>query len=209
MGGPVLALYLLYAALGFGLRTFLHWRRTGSSGFNGISGRPGSLERKGGLLFAVALVLGLAAPLLDIAGVLSPIGMVDGSVAHGLGFVLFALGLGGTMLAQFAMGDSWRIGVDTSERTALVTGGPFAYVRNPIFTAMLLASAGLMLLVPNIVAVLAFVAFLSAIEIQVRAVEEPYLLGTQGSTYACYAQRVGRFVPGIGMLGSAGRTTQC
>jgi protein-S-isoprenylcysteine O-methyltransferase Ste14 len=37
-----------------------------------------------------------------------------------------------------SMGASWRIGVDPSERTDLVTGGAFALVRNPIFSAMLL-----------------------------------------------------------------------
>ena len=30
------------------------------------------------------------------------------------------------------MGASWRIGVDTSETTALITGGVFRYVRNPM-----------------------------------------------------------------------------
>lgn len=33
------------------------------------------------------------------------------------------------------MGDSWRIGVEPTERTALVTTHPFGLVRNPIFTA--------------------------------------------------------------------------
>jgi protein-S-isoprenylcysteine O-methyltransferase Ste14 len=42
------------------------------------------------------------------------------------------LGLAGSLLAQLAMGDSWRIGVDESEKTELVTAGPFAVVRNPI-----------------------------------------------------------------------------
>jgi protein-S-isoprenylcysteine O-methyltransferase Ste14 len=37
-------------------------------------------------------------------------------------------------------GASWRIGVDPDERTTLVTSGPFAIARNPIFTAMAAAS---------------------------------------------------------------------
>ncbi|MET9817324.1 MULTISPECIES: hypothetical protein [unclassified Streptomyces] len=40
------------------------------------------------------------------------------------------------------MGASWRVGVDVGERTALITGGPFAYVRNPIFTAMAVTGLG-------------------------------------------------------------------
>ena len=38
------------------------------------------------------------------------------------------------------------------------------------------------------------------VQLQVRVVEEPYLLATHGKTYAAYAARVGRFVPGAGRL---------
>ncbi len=38
-----LALYLAGLVLAFGVRTWLQVRRTGTSGFRGLSGRPGSL----------------------------------------------------------------------------------------------------------------------------------------------------------------------
>ncbi len=43
---PVAALvvYGVWFALTFGLRTFIQRRRTGSRGFKGLGGRPGSLE---------------------------------------------------------------------------------------------------------------------------------------------------------------------
>jgi hypothetical protein len=44
MAACALALFALYLALAFGARTFLQLRRTGSSGFKGISGHPGSAE---------------------------------------------------------------------------------------------------------------------------------------------------------------------
>ena len=78
------------------------------------------------------------------------------------------------------MGTSWRIGVDASERTDLVTTGPFALARNPIFAAMLPTSLGLALLVPNVVALIGFAALVVALELQARAVEEPYLLRVHG-----------------------------
>jgi protein-S-isoprenylcysteine O-methyltransferase Ste14 len=37
-----------------------------------------------------------------------------------------------------------------------------------------------------------------AIELQVRFVEEPYLVRTHGESYRAYCRRVGRFVPGLG-----------
>jgi protein-S-isoprenylcysteine O-methyltransferase Ste14 len=195
-----LALYVIYLTLAFGLRTWLQWRRTGSSGFAGISGRPGSLEWTGGVLFVVALALGFAAPLLDLAGRLEPIGALDGAVAQAVGAAIAIGGIAGTLLAQAAMGTAWRIGVDHAERTELVTRGPFAVVRNPIFAAMLPTSAGLVLLVPNAVALAGFAALVAALQIQTRWVEEPYLLAVHGETYSRYARRVGRFVPGLGRL---------
>jgi protein-S-isoprenylcysteine O-methyltransferase Ste14 len=195
-----LGLYLLYLALAFGLRTWLQLRRTGESGFKGISGRPGSLEWIAGVLFAVAIAIGVAAPILDLADVLDPLDALDSAGVRATGVALFVAGLIATLYAQIAMGESWRIGVDEEERTDLVTSGPFATVRNPIFAAMLPTSIGLAMVVPNAVAIAGVVALFLALEIQVRLVEEPYLLRAHGAAYGEYAARVGRFVPGFGRL---------
>ena len=199
-----LALYVLYIGLAFGLRSFAQKRATGSTGFKGISGRPGSAEWTGGVLFVVAVVVGLAAPVLDLAGVLDPIDALNGQIGHAAGIGLFWGGLVTTLGAQFAMGESWRIGVDESEQTEMVTAGPFGIVRNPIFTAMVPTALGLALLVPNVVAIVGFVALVVALQIQVRLVEEPYLLRVHGDAYAQYARRVGRFVPLLGRLNPRG-----
>ena len=153
-----------------------------------------------GVLFVFAFGLGLAAPVLDLLGVIEPIAFLGGLPFRILGFAMFGLGLAGTLIAQLAMGDSWRIGVDKSERTELVTAGPFAVVRNPIFAAMIPTSLGLALLVPNVAALAAFLVLVTALELQVRLVEESYLMRTHGERYLLYASRVGRFVPGVGKL---------
>lgn len=197
-----LAFYALYLGLAFGWRTLVQFRRTGSTGFRGISGRPGSVEWFGGVLFVFAPLLLLAAPVLDLAGALEPIPFLDGRVGHASGFVLFLAGLAGTLLAQSAMGESWRVGVDRAEKTELVAAGPFALVRNPIFSAMVPAFLGLALLVPNVAALAGVAALVVAIEMQVRLVEKPYLLRAHGARYARYASGVGRFVPGVGKLGA-------
>jgi protein-S-isoprenylcysteine O-methyltransferase Ste14 len=112
--------------------------------------------------------------------------------------VLFALGLTATFYAQLAMGRSWRVGVDEAERTDLVTIGPFRLVRNPIYSAMLPAFLGLVLMTPNALALAALALLFVALELQVRVVEEPHLLRAHGDEYAEYAARVGRFVPAVG-----------
>ncbi len=200
MATAALIAYLIYLALAFGLRTVIQIRRTGSSGFKGVSGRPGSAEWFAGMLFVVALLVGVAAPVLALTDVVEPLDALNATGTHALGIALFAAGLAATLAAQVAMGESWRIGVDETERTELVTDGPFRLARNPIFAAMLPTSLGLVLMVPSWVALVGLAALFLALELQVRVVEELYLRRAHGATYADYARRVGRFMPGVGRL---------
>jgi protein-S-isoprenylcysteine O-methyltransferase Ste14 len=200
MAWTALVIYALYLALAFGVRTLIQWRRTGSTGFHGVGGTPGSAEWLAGAGFALALILGASAPVLALLDVVEPIATLDDARLHVLGLWLALAGIGLTFYAQGAMGTSWRIGVDESERTELVTTGPFALVRNPIFAAMIPTGLGLALLVPSVVALAGFAALVVALELQVRIVEEPYLLRVHGQRYAHYARRTGRFVPGAGRL---------
>lgn len=193
----------LYVLLVFGVRSFVQYRRTGSAGFRGLSGRPGSLEWWGGALLVVGMIALVLAPVASLAGWLSALAIPG---AAWLGGVLAVGGTLFTFAAQWTMGTSWRIGVDPSERTALVTGGLFGQVRNPIFTGMISASLGFALWVPNAVALIAVVAIVAGLEIQVRLVEEPYLARVHGAAYRAYAARAGRFLPwlGRGLHGDAG-----
>jgi protein-S-isoprenylcysteine O-methyltransferase Ste14 len=111
------------------------------------------------------------------------------------GLVLFAAGLILIARSQAAMGASWRIGVDPSERTDLVIAGPFAVVRNPIFTGMAVCLTGIAILTWTWLAAAGVAVFVAGIELQVRAVEEPYLRRTHGTAYAHYLRSAGRFLP--------------
>jgi protein-S-isoprenylcysteine O-methyltransferase Ste14 len=201
---PLLALgvYLLFAAVAFGWRTWRQYRTTGDHGFRGLSGRTGSLEWCGGLLLSAAMVLAALAPLAQAAGFLPAIHVLESRRTGRLGLGLALTGFALTVAAQLQMRASWRIGVDEGERTQLVTGGPFAVVRNPIFSGMLLVLAGMVMMAPTVPALLAFVFAAAGIEIQVRRVEEPYLIRVHGEPFQAYARRVGRFVPGVGTRSS-------
>ena len=202
MGMPALGLSLLalYGLLAFGVRMAVQLRRTGSTGFKGLRGASGSTERIGGLLFATAVVLCVAGPALQLARALNSVAALDGEGANILGVVLACMGIVTTVVAQFAMGDAWRIGVDPSERTELVTHGPFSLVRNPIYAAMIPSFIGIALLAPNVVTIAGAILLIVALELQTRLIEEPYLLRVHGEQYAAYAARAGRFLPGIGRL---------
>jgi protein-S-isoprenylcysteine O-methyltransferase Ste14 len=200
MPRTALAAYALFLLVAFGLRSAIHWRRTGHTGFVRPSALAHGAEPLVGVLFVLALVGAAAAPLLQLAGTLAPMAALDRPAVHALGL---ALGLGGitlTLWAQLAMGDSWRVGVDERERTTLVASGPFRLVRNPIYTSMLLGMGGVALLTPNVVAAVAMAALAVALELQVRLVEEPHLLRVHDGIYRAYAARTGRFLPGIGRL---------
>lgn len=109
-------------------------------------------------------------------------------------------GIAGTFAAQMAMGSSWRIGVDQSERTDLITGGVFSLCRNPIYSFMVIAWIGLALLVPTWLSIASVPLGVLAFQVQVRLVEEPFLISAHGEPYLVWARRVGRFVPGVGRL---------
>jgi protein-S-isoprenylcysteine O-methyltransferase Ste14 len=199
VAGWALALLIAYLGLAFGVRVGVALRTTGSTGIaNPLTAPP--MEVLGGGLFIAALVMGSATPPLVLADVLEPIDSLDTIAAHVAGFALAAIGIVGTFAAQMAMGASWRIGVDTTERTELVTGGVFALCRNPIYTFMVIAWTGLALLVPTWLSLASIAVGILAFQVQVRLVEEPFLIATQGEPYLDWARRVGRFVPGLGLL---------
>lgn len=197
MAALAIAIYVLLLALTFGLRTLIHRARTGDSGWRGISGKTGSTERLGGILFVVAVAAGAFAPVAALLG-LPEIGALTIPWLQWAGLVVALIGLTATLAAQAAMGASWRIGVDQDERTELRTAGLFAVVRNPIFTAIAITAAGLALMVPNALAITGLIALVIAIELQVRCAEEPYLSRVHGERYCSYAQKTGRFVPLLG-----------
>lgn len=195
-----LTLYAAYLGLVVGVRILIQVRRTGSTGVHGLGGRPGSTEWVAGVGFTVALLVGAAAPLLALLGVVEPIAALDTKAVQIGGLGLAVMGIAMTFYAQMAMGASWRVGVDRGEHTVLVTSGPFALVRHPIFAAVFPTALGLALLVPNWIAFAGLAVLVIALELQVRIVEEPHLLKTYPGEYADYAARVGRFVPGIGRI---------
>jgi protein-S-isoprenylcysteine O-methyltransferase Ste14 len=202
ISAAVVALVLLavFGLLGFIWRAWLQRRRTGSTGFHGISGNIASAEWVAGLGFVISLIVAVVGPALQLSGVITPLPVLQADGIQIAGIMLALLGIVLTVWAQLDMGDSWRVGVDESESTALVHTGMFGRVRNPIYTAMLTFDVGIALLTPNFVTIAGLILAVAALELQVRRVEEPYLLGKHGEAYRGYTASVGRFIPGVGLL---------
>lgn len=201
-----LGFILTFAGIAFGLRSVVQLRQHGDSGWRFT--RPSGMAAVAHVLMVGSFVLLFAGPLAALASggpgrplgwrSLAASGTLAGEASLVAGVAGCVLGAVITLVAQLHMGESWRIGVDPGERTQLVTGGLFRYVRNPIFTGMGLFVFGQALLVPNVVVLAALGAGLAALQVQVRRVEEPYLVASHGQTYRDWAALRGRFVPGLG-----------
>jgi protein-S-isoprenylcysteine O-methyltransferase Ste14 len=194
-----LALFGVFAALGFGWRSWEQRRRTGSTGFRGVSGRLGSAEWFAGAGFVAAPAVAVLASILQLLDVVAPVAVLHAPWIQIGGIVVAIVGIFATVYAQLDMGDSWRIGVDPGETTTLVRTGVFGWVRNPIFTAMITFGFGIALVTPSLVALAGFLLLVATIELQVRIVEEPHLLTVHGDDYRSYLTNVGRFMPGVGV----------
>jgi protein-S-isoprenylcysteine O-methyltransferase Ste14 len=193
-----MALFIAFFVIGLGVRAWTQYRRTGDSGIRSPSSRNSVLEWTLWALFAVWITLLLAAPIVTLAGFLECLELPTWLSV--LGAIIAPAGCVVAILAQWNMGASWRMGLDHSERTELVTGGLFALVRNPIFSGLGVLAVGYALMVPNALSLVALLLGIIALELHVRCVEEPFLLRVHGDAYRKYAHRVGRFVPLVGRL---------
>ncbi len=130
-------LYTAAILMLLGVRSWQQYRMPGTPGFNGFRGAKTAAARVAGAGFVFALLTGVVSPALVWLHAL-PLLWADSGCVTALtvgGGVLALAGVVFAFAAQSTMGASWRIGVDTSERTELVTHGLFTVIRNPIFTA--------------------------------------------------------------------------
>jgi protein-S-isoprenylcysteine O-methyltransferase Ste14 len=192
------AMLVVFAVLTFFLRVAIQLRRTGSTGLIGLRRGAGPLEWLSGILFVGGMAMAVVSVNLVLNDELEPVDALDVDALHAIGIALAALGGLAVFAAQLGMGESWRIGVSDDQGTDLITGGWFSFCRNPIYTSMVLGWTGFALMVPTWLGLAAVVVIALGLELQVRAVEEPYLMRAHGDEYERYAARVGRFLPRVG-----------
>ena len=111
-----------------------------------------------------------------------------------LGLALVVLGYAGTLWAYASMGDTWRIGINAKEKTALVSRGPYRRVRHPIYLFQIVMLAGAALLLPTPVSFVVLVTQYVCVLIKAGD-EEKYLASVHGETYRDYLSRTGRLFP--------------
>lgn len=112
------------------------------------------------------------------------------------GFVLVVLGLAFSAWARDVLGRNWSGRVIIQSRHELVTSGPYAYVRHPLYTGIIAGMAGTTLIVSDVGALVGFF-FALAFALLKAAREERLLEAEFGSVYAGYRERTGGLLPRI------------
>lgn len=122
----------------------------------------------------------------------------SGTVMAITGGVLVSAGLAFGVLAGRRLGKTLTPSPIPREDGHLETTGVYAWVRHPIYTALLTLSLGLVVWGASIGHVLVFVFLSMLIELKARTEEK--MLFEKYESYAEYAARVGRFFPGLGLV---------
>jgi len=113
-----------------------------------------------------------------------------------VGAFLTAAGLLFAVWARRVIGRNWSASVTVKQDHALITSGPYEWVRHPIYTGLLAALIGSAIALGMVRAVVAVVIAFVAISYKLR-VEERVMLEQFGDAYRAYCARVPRLVPFI------------
>ena len=84
---------------------------------------------------------------------------------------------------------------DHIKDNTLVTTGVYAWVRNPIYSAFLLACTGALLLADNLWLLILPVVYWLYLTVLMKHTEEKWLSALYGREYADYCRRVNRCIP--------------
>lgn len=158
-----------------------------------------AIQQEGKGLFAVRVVLFFLLLGWFVLYAINPpwLGVLNFALPSWLRWFGFVLGLASLAFwtwTQVALGKHWSPQLQLREQHHLVTEGPYAHIRHPLYTAMLGYFAGLALLTANWVFLVLTV--LSVIGLLARVPkEEQMMLAEFGEEYKAYMLRSGRFFP--------------
>src|ERR1700678_2308764 len=108
-----------------------------------------------------------------------------------------AVTVGGLLFAVWArvhLGRNWSRSVTIKQGHELITSGPYAVVRHPIYTGILAGFLCMAIAISQVRGFIVFVLFLLAFWIKLR-MEEQWMRSQFGETYATYAHQTAALVP--------------
>ncbi len=111
-----------------------------------------------------------------------------------LSVILVALGLSFAVWARVWLGRNWSSTVTVKHAHELIRSGPYALVRHPIYTGILLALAGTVLMIGKWRALIGLALFVASF-VRKLTLEERFMAQEFGEDYARYRQQVAMLVP--------------
>ena len=166
---------------------FAVWLALSLAGVRGrrqYSGRRSALRLVLVVAFVIAIRYGDRVPATIFGGVTADVAAV--------GSALCVIGVAFVIWARVTLGRNWGMPMTLHERPELVTSGPYAYVRHPIYTGVLAMFIGTALVHPLAAApsVLLLAYFLFSARREERDMERQF-----PETYPAYKKRSKMLVP--------------
>ncbi|MEH6777707.1 isoprenylcysteine carboxylmethyltransferase family protein [Maribacter arcticus] len=192
----IIGYVILYTGIALAIRSLILYRNTGINPFKkmGDTGIKGFNEK---IMILGATLIPVIAIIYLIGGslyeYLVPIKYLEINGLKQFGIVIMLIGCLIGIIAQFQMGDSWRIGIDEKERTELITNKLFRYSRNPIYLGLLISFMGFFFIAPNALSLCCLVLSYPSVEIKIR-LEEEYLIQKHGEKFQEYMEKVNRWI---------------
>ncbi|HZU82187.1 MAG TPA: isoprenylcysteine carboxylmethyltransferase family protein [Polyangiaceae bacterium] len=202
MSDTTLRILLPIYCLAFGAVCFL-WRTLRfrrAYGKNPII--TGRIDTPHGFLGAIASLLSPAIGFVTLLFAASPERYVawmrpfswyGSTAARWFGAATLAGALALAAVAQAQMGPSWRVGIDTTERTAIVRHGLYRHSRNPIYLGLILIGIGYLLILPDPFTLVICVQGWTVFQLLVR-LEEQHMRSLHGVEFEAYCRQTPRWL---------------
>lgn len=113
--------------------------------------------------------------------------------ALGLGFLLGAVGFVLAMTGLFSLGDNLSIFPHPKDDAALVQAGPYALVRHPIYSGLIIGAAGWALIHTSLLTLI--YAGILLVFFDRKSRREERMLAQKFPEYAAYQARVSKLIP--------------
>jgi len=188
-------MHLFYRELipGLWLAWLIYWR-VSATGVKAVKRRESPASRAAHI---VPLVIGsILLWIRDIpgGGILFERFLPRSYTTYWTGTALVVLGLAFSVWARIHLGRNWSGTVTVKQEHELVRGGPYAQVRHPIYTGLLLAFIGTAIARGEWRGVLAVLIIFAALWRKLR-LEERYMIETFGDEYRRYRERTAALIP--------------
>lgn len=154
-------------------------------------GRAMMVFRAGGFLLLIVFLALYGTNPAWLAGITMPLP----DWLRWTGVALSLAGLGLWTWTQVELGRQWSAQLTLRDHHRLITTGPYARIRHPMYTAIFVWIGSLALVSSNGLFVFMAVATIAALSFRIPREEEMMLAGF-GDEYQDYMNRTGRFLPG-------------